>query len=285
MRRYIKFLLPILLLAAAFLCLPMQAPGEDEAFTFAVFSDNQPLKIDEAPPEIFKAVLKDMSDAQPAFAVSVGDSIAGASSAEKVEKQFREYQDAVRSIYGGKVYQTIGNHEVGGNSKRQEFFLKELGALYYSFDRGPAHFIVLNSYVVGQECKIAGEQLEWLKKDLSSSQAEFKFVFTHAPLFPVDGQMGKSLDKFREERDALHALFAENRVTAVFCGHEHLFNQNTRDGVRYIICGGCSNFIFPSFFGTGGFNHYLLIDVGAGKFQIKVVKPAFNGKPREEQVL
>jgi hypothetical protein len=285
MKRYVKFLLPVLLLGVAYLCLPSQAPGEDEAFSFAVFSDNQPVKEGDPQPEIFKAILKDMSGERPAFAVSVGDSIAGTTSMEKLEKQFKEYRSTVQSIYDGKVYQTIGNHEVGWNRKREEFFKKELGPLYYSFDRGPAHFIVLDSYLVGEECRIAGEQLAWLKKDLAESPAEFKFVFLHAPLFPVDGQMGKSMDKFPVERDALHKLFAENRVTVVFSGHEHLFNQSTKDGVRYIICGGGSNLIFPSFFGTGGFNHYLLVNVNTGKVKIKVIKPGFNGKSREEQTL
>lgn len=65
-------------------------------------------------------------------------------------------------------------------------------------------------------------------------------AFKHILNFPVlDHELvnGKSF-KDRGNRDFLHSLFAKNKVKAVFAGHEHLYNDSSKDGVRYVITGG-----------------------------------------------
>ena len=104
-------------------------------------------------------------------------------------------------------------------------------------------------------------------------------------MYPVGGHLGKCLDMYPKERDTLHNLFVQNRITAVFAGHEHLFNEHVKNGVRYIITGGGGASLSPSIYGTGDFHHYVVVSVKGGKVEMKVVKPAQDGKPQEEILL
>ena len=255
---------------------------QPKQFTFVVFGDNRPNRPDLAQPETFKKILRKIDALNPAFAVSTGDCIYGSPVESRMLEQYKDYTETIGSLLKAKVYLALGNHEILGSTANQEFFANELGALYYSFDYGDSHFIVLDSDVVGQAGRIIGDQLEWLKEDLKKSRAaRHKFVFLHRPLYPVDGHKGRSLDKYPEDRNALHHLFARNRITAVFVGHEHLYDEQVNNGVRYIITGGGGAFLYPSIHGTGDFYHFVVVSVTGDEAQMKVVKLAQGGKPEE----
>ena len=255
---------------------------EPEPFVFVVMGDSRPNSPSQAQPGVYRDILKEIDALNPAFVVHTGDLIYGSADIETVRRQYKDFQEVTRLLLRARVYITIGNHEIQGKKANQEFFEKELGDLYYSFDHQGSHFIVLNSDTVGREARITGEQLEWLKQDLRKARAaRHKFVFAHKPLYPVDGHMGKCLDKYPEERDALHQLFTRNRIDTVFTGHEHLFDEHTKNGVRYIITGGGGAFLYPSIYGTGDFYHYIVVSVLGDKVELKVVRPARNGRPSQ----
>ena len=278
-KRLYALVLVIVVMAMAF-AIAQEQPAK--SFTFAVFGDNRPSTPDGAQPEGYRTVLKKVDSFNPAFAVNTGDCIYGSWNPLKVKEQYEKYLEVTKASFRAKVYLTIGNHEVAGNPVNQAFFAHELPGLYYSFDQGDCHFIVLNGDIVGQTNKVTGDQLEWLKEDLHKARAaRLKFVFIHRPLYPVDGHMGQCLDKYPQDRDALHALFVRNRITAVFQGHEHLFNLQTKNGVKYIITGGGGAPLYPSFEGKGDFHHFVLVTVTVDKVEMKVVKPAFGGNPEE----
>jgi len=279
-RLYIIGILILIAIAVAFAV--AQEQPSPSPFTFAVFGDNRPARPDSAPPDSYRTVLKKIDSLDPAFAVNTGDCIYGSWNPLKAKEQYEQYVQVTKANLRAKVYLTLGNHEIAGNPVNQVFFGKELPGLYYSFDQGGDHFIVLDSYVIGQASKITGDQLEWLKEDLRKSRAaRHKFVFLHAPLYPVDGHMGQCMDKYPKDRDALHALFVRNRVTAVFQGHEHLFSAQTKNGVKYIITGGGGAPLYPSFKGEGDFHHFVLVTVSEDKVEMKLVKPAI-GTQKEE---
>jgi 3',5'-cyclic AMP phosphodiesterase CpdA len=130
----------------------------------------------------------------------------------------------------------------------------------------------LDSETPGQESRIAGEQLQWLRRDLAAAaNAACIFVALHRPLYPVGSHKGDSLDKYPAERDALHQLFAQHRVTCVFGGHEHLYNRQTRDGVVYIITGGGGADLYarPE---NGGYYHFLSVNANRLGYNIDVVR-------------
>ncbi len=270
----------ISLLTAADSPAKMPKPGE---FTFVVIGDSQPWTPDGKIPDVFRDLIKRIDTLNPAFVVHTGDRIYGTgSSVATVRRQYEEFKEAVKPLRA-KLYQAIGNHEIQGSIANQEFFKKEIGGLYYSFDHGNSHFTVLNSQIVGEEGRITGKQLEWLKDDLHQARAaKHRFVFVHMPLFPVDGHLGRALDSRPKERDALHKLFVAGRVDTVFCGHEHLYDEQTRNGVRYIITGGGGARTWPSFQGKGDFYHFIIVNVKGDKVEMKGYRPAQRGRLEEE---
>ena len=284
LHRSAVFLVCLVLALAAAAQPPVPQPAEQPAqFTFVVFGDNRPNRPNHPQPDAFKKILGEINALEPAFAVNTGDCIFGSRNGTRLEKQYSDYVETTRSLLKAKVYLAIGNHEIQDSRASQEFFEKQIGALYYSFDYGDSHFIILDSGVVGETHRITGDQLEWLKKDLEKARAaRHKFVFLHEPLYPVDGHMGQCLDRYPKDRDALHSLFARNRITAVFAGHEHLFYAQVKNGVRYIITGGGGAPLYPSIYGKGDFHHYIAVSAAGDKVEMKVVKPALHGKPAEE---
>lgn len=272
----------VLGLAAAAQTPVPQVADQPVQFTFVVFGDNRPNLPKGAQPAAFKTILGEMNALDPAFAVNTGDCIFGSQNRARLEQQYNEYLETTQSLLKSKVYLAIGNHEILGSSANHAFFEKQLGALHYSFDRGDSHFIILDSEVVGETRRITGDQLEWLKEDLAKARAaHHKFVFLHRPLYPVDGHMGDCLDRYPEDRNALHSLFVRNRITVVFAGHEHLFDSQVKNGVRYVITGGGGAPLYPSLQGKGDYHHFVVVSVAGDKVEMKLVKPALHGKPAE----
>ena len=259
--------------------LPLARADSIGPFTFAVFGDNRPNRPVTTQPDVFKKILTEINAVHPAFAVNTGDCIYGSAKFSRVEAQYKGYQDTVESLLKAKTYLAIGNHEMCWGKASQELLAREMGKLYYSFDHGNSHFIVLDSEIVGENSKITGDQLAWLKKDLVDSRAaRHRFVFLHEPLFPVGGHRGSSMDRFPSDRDALHSLFVRNRITAIFMGHEHLFHEEMRNGVRYIITGGAGASVYPSPEGHDDFHHYVLVTVDGDNVSMKAVRNGLQGK-------
>jgi hypothetical protein len=88
----------------------------------------------------------------------------------------------------------------------------------YSFDYGPAHFVVLNNNR-GLEIT-APEFLAWLRKDLKNSAATWKFVCFHVPGFH------SSRAHYPEQQARrLQPLFEECGVDMTFAGHVHNYQR------------------------------------------------------------
>jgi hypothetical protein len=137
---------------------------------------------------------------------------------------------------------------------------------YYAWTWGDALFIVLDPYWFTPATKgnttdlwnptLGKEQYQWLKATLESSNARWKFVFIHqliggldkdarggvgvAPFHEWGGRNPDGTYGFDQYRPGwgvpIHQLLAENNVTAVFYGHDHLFVTQGLDGIIYQEC-------------------------------------------------
>jgi 3',5'-cyclic AMP phosphodiesterase CpdA len=240
---------------------------------FTVFGDNRGDK-DGLQPEVFKRLVRQMAALNPEFVIGTGDYVYGADSQETLRYQWSEFFRAMAPLQEGRTTYFVpapGNHEIAGGGGNA-LFLQYFKRLYFSFDRGGSHFIVLNTEVPGQESRIADAQRVWLKKDLAAAaNASHIFVAMHRPLFPVSIHKGDSLDMYPAERDGLHRIFVQHRVTCVFLGHEHLYNRQTRDGVVYIITGGGGAALYAEP-GNGGFYHFLSVKANRLGYNIDVTR-------------
>ncbi len=112
-----------------------------------------------------------------------------------------------------------------GDNKAIDAFKTAAGTRFpsqanYSFDNGDGHFLCLDSnvYVDPNDPELQA----WIEKDLSGTDAAWKFVVYHHPAYNVGG------DHFTEQHmRVLSPLFEKHGVTIVLHGHEHNY-QRTR---------------------------------------------------------
>ena len=134
-------------------------------------------------------------------------------------------------------------------------------AAWYSWTWGDALFVVLdpfwNSSTSGSSdpwgMTLGTSQYQWLSDTLSKSTAKYKFVFLHnlvggilsamrggveaAPYYEWGGLDINGTNMFALKRPnmamPIHSLLVKNKVTAVFHGHDHLYANQSLDGVIY----------------------------------------------------
>ncbi|MGD8237047.1 MAG: metallophosphoesterase [Armatimonadota bacterium] len=260
-------------MCGAVICAPASA---QKPFTFAVFGDNRPAGATAAQPLAFRRMCIEIGKLKPTprFVVGLGDFVYGSSTESRLRQQYADFLRAVAPLQASKriLFAPVpGNHDIGGSRRNEAIFEELFQRLYYSFDWGGCHFVCLDSEIPGQAGEITGEQLEWLRQDLEANiDAPLTFVFVHRPLFPVSVHVGKSLDKDKSKRDALHRLFVTMGVDCVFAGHEHLWNVSETDGLHYVITGGAGAPLYASREG-GGFHHYVLVHVAQDReYRIEV---------------
>jgi 3',5'-cyclic AMP phosphodiesterase CpdA len=248
-------------------------------FSFVVLGDNR--AGDPACDAVYQKLMAAALARRPDLMVNTGDQIDKPGNVEHW-KRFWELSRNVTVPY----FFTVGNHdahvEVAGSEETYKAQVELPGnELYYSFVAGNSLFVVLDSYIKGEDKKITGEQFKWLEKVLAASKQTLKFVFVHHPLYPEPGKgkhHGNSLDRYKDERDRLQTLFVKQGVTMVFTGHEHLYLRKTVDGIPHIIAGGGGAPLYAKD-EDGGFHHYVLVTVNGSEVSGEVVD--LNGKVRD----
>lgn len=125
---------------------------------------------------------------------------------------------------------TAGNHEAMSGSEfalDQNFVLPNVPeqdtteGVYYSFDYNNAHFAVLNSNNLNEDDGLSDEQIEWLKADMTASNADWKFVAIHKA--PYSNGSHYDDDDVIAIREQLSTLMPELDIDMVFQGHDHVY--------------------------------------------------------------
>lgn len=137
---------------------------------------------------------------------------------------------------------------------------------YYAFTWGDALFVMIDPFWSSPVCvdnnfynnakrpdlwtiTHGDAQYQWLKSTLERSPAKYKFVFAHhvmgtdrggievAKLYEWGGLSANGSNDFAAKRPTwpspIHQLFVQNRVTAFFQGHDHIWVRQQLDGVTY----------------------------------------------------
>lgn len=189
--------------------------------------------------------------------------------------QENQYQD-IKTVLDQSivpVYTTIGNHDLkdGGGELYEEYF----GTPTYSFNIGPAHFTVFNT----SSSDVSSQEFTWLEQDLSQTEAEFKFVFTHIP--PFDPRTGEDHSLINSTTSThLMSLFEEYEVDVVFTGHIHMYNETIINGVKYVITGGAGASLYADE-ESGGIYHYMNITLNESGLSIEPILLDTPSLPRD----
>ncbi len=133
-----------------------------------------------------------------------------------------------------------GNHEVLPEGEQSSFgaflmnryFRTEMGGGtgHFTFDFGPVHVVVLDTYF-GEQLDNGG--MDWLKQHLASLPADrLKFVLLHEP--PI------TFGKYKPgvELMYLRRVLLKHRVDVVGAGHIHFYEHFAVDGTHFITSGG-----------------------------------------------
>jgi predicted phosphodiesterase len=241
--------------------------GLGEEFTFAVFGDNQGSR------GTFNELLRRVdADPEIQFVISCGDLVP-----EGDKEKYRFFLGQIEGL-GKPLLTTVGNHDI--KDKGRALYYDIFGDFYYSFVTSNSYFIILDN---ANKVRFSQPQKDWLVQELEKSVGyKHKFVFMHVPLYDPrtdvaddDGgikvyrkAMRHALEDDTESRWAAE-LFAQYKVTHIFCGHIHAYYTGKWWGVPYTISGGGGGRLLlkdPEH----DFFHYLKVKVAPNGVDIEV---------------
>lgn len=162
--------------------------------------------------------------------VLAGDNIYNNGEIEKIGEVFeRPYQPLLKQ--GVKFQACLGNHDIrtANGDPQVKYAGFNMKGRYYTFRRETVQFFALdtNSNADWEN------QLNWLQKELSLSNAPWKVVFGHHPIYS-SGQYGSNPDFIK----TFTPLFQKYGVQLYINGHEHSYERTRAiDGTTYLICG------------------------------------------------
>jgi 3',5'-cyclic AMP phosphodiesterase CpdA len=165
------------------------------------------------------------------LAILAGDNIYTNGEIEKINAVFeRPYRKLLQQ--GVKFQACLGNHDI--RTENGDLQVKYPGfnmqGRYYTFKRDAVQFFALDTNF-NADWK---NQLIWLEKELSSSDAPWKIVFGHHQIYS-SGHYGVN-QPFIE---TLVPLFKKYGVQLYINGHDHHYERTKSiNGTTYLICGG-----------------------------------------------
>lgn len=163
--------------------------------------------------------------------ILAGDNIYPNGEIAKINNVFEQpYQALLKQ--GVKFYAALGNHDIRTNNGEDQLRYPKynMRGRYYTFTQKLVQFFALDT----NHNAPWDRQLIWLEESLARSQARWKVVYGHHPLYS-SGLHGSS--KTLIER--LTPLFSRYKVQLYLCGHDHNYERTKKiDGTTYLICGG-----------------------------------------------
>lgn len=151
-------------------------------------------------------------------------------------------------------FHCMGNHDndpyFPDDRKAEDEWIKICGPVYYSFNAGNVHYIIIDDIqylnagasqgTIGQRNyneTVIPEELAWLKKDLASIQDKNTpiMVATHAPLYGNPKLVGNQEidDDNLQNTGEIEALFADFSNVHFLSGHTHVnYNVQKRNNIR-----------------------------------------------------
>lgn len=168
---------------------------------------------------------------------------------------YPDYIERVRQL-DIPIYRTLGNHDMNYDGRTHETsyqtFEDTFGPSYYSFNKGKAHYIVVNNnFYIGRDYFYMGyldeKTCSWLEKDLAVvPEGSLVFLIMHIPSRQKEEQdaFSYNYDKIGGQMvnaGALHQMLKPYKVHLI-TGHTHynlnvVFNENLMEHNTAAVCG------------------------------------------------
>jgi hypothetical protein len=147
---------------------------------------------------------------------------------------FNVYPDILATSFS---WPCIGNHEVGSVSSGAPYLNSfdmptngESGGvasgqkLYYSFDYGNIHFIILDSQLSSRAT--TGPQYLWLQQDLQATRQDWIIAYWHHPPYSFSGHNSDNEQNLIDMRQNFCPLLEQYGVDMLFAGHSHDYERS-----------------------------------------------------------
>ncbi len=243
-------------------------PPAGKRLRFVVYGDSR------SRPSQHYAVSLGIAREDPLFVVHVGDLVNDGRRWQEWPQQF--FGPARPYLAGAAIWPVRGNHEKDAVLYRNLFELPG-NELWYSFDAGNVHCIVLDSEATGEQRRA---MRQWLEKDLEDTESTWTLVAYHVPTFNVAGH-GSSWG-----REDILPVLERHGVDMVLNGHSHLYERFRPIGppggkpLIHVVTGGAGAPLRPArpspllVGGTGhSLLHYCLFEVHGNRLRMTVKEP------------
>jgi tartrate-resistant acid phosphatase type 5 len=168
--------------------------------------------------------------------ITLGDNFYSIGMESPSDPRWQTQWEQVYGPLGIPFYAALGNHDWGHpDSPAAEILYSSktttwrMPSSYYTYTAGPVQFFALDT----QSVALSERQLRWLDAELGRSQARWKIVYGHHPIY--------SGGAYEDRPDLISKLLPllRNRADAYICGHDHNLQAIRPDGnVRFYIAGG-----------------------------------------------
>jgi hypothetical protein len=237
-------------------------PEAPQRVTFIAYGDSR------SGTDIHAQIARQFNQYHPAFILHTGDAVDWGSEMAEWKPQFFEPLGCILGRV--PIFIACGNHDGTAEDLKHWFDLPG-GRTWYSFETGPVHVTVLDSYEQGPEVA------EWLEKDLAAARTPWKFIMFHVPVSPS----AYYISDF--DRQSLLPLLDKHRVDVVLAGHDHCYERfvplkispGSDHAVTLVTTGGGGAMLYPLFsqvhdaFAVSE-HHFCVFTVEAGQLDLKV---------------
>ncbi len=258
------------LLAFAGFVFSGQPAGPDD-FHFVILGD----RTGETQGDIFQRVWRESGAGNPAFVVTVGDTIQGFDES-RADSEWREVEQIFGPYRRDRLFLTPGNHDIWSPAS-EKLFVKYAGhPPHYSFDYGTAHFTILDN---SRSDELSDEEIRFLETDLKAHASQpVKFIVSHRPSWLFNAVAGHT-------DFTLHRLARQYGVQYVIAGHLHEMLHFRLEGIDYISMPSAGGHLRGNQkYEDGWFFGYLGVDVRQNKanfrIQVRVHEVPLSGQER-----
>lgn len=273
----IAAILTAAIIAAASCAEPQQKPAHE--IKFVIMGNTSPASPFTGFAEKLEFVYQTINQENPVMVIHTGNIIQGGAESmgitrKDIDRQyeiFLQQKKVLRPI----IHILAGEKDLynGSLALFREYIGKKL---YYSFNYGNIHFIIL--HLLSKDHRIDGEQMKWLLRDLETNRyAAAIFVITHYPVLssPHSGMR-------HQDGDELHRLFVQYPVKAVISGSVKNSYDYEKDGIRYAAA-GCFGFNYEDWHWS--YSQYYVATYDGARLTLKGVRVNFPGNAYRPKIM